>query len=142
MGEKAASKWSLQGRVILSKATGDMEDVTEKDDFGFKYLAELGGYSIQHLEEFRNRLGLLKAAAGGGDALEVAHVLVVVNDLLNELDDEGELPWFVKRMVELLENAEPLPPLIKPYPGNRHSLQLVTHGKASQKDAEIEGVAG
>ena len=68
MGENM-SRLTLQGRVILYETTGETTDLTDSDYAGLESFADEGRIAVYILEECRSRLGLLKTAARGPEAL-------------------------------------------------------------------------
>ena len=130
MNQTISSHLALQGRVILHEPTGETTGLTYSQHAGLESFAEDAQLANHILQSCRSRLGLLKKAARGPDPLKAAHVRVVVDDLLVELNDGGVLPSYLERTAELFENAEPLPSLVNPCSGNSPSLHLVTDGTA------------
>jgi len=109
------SKYWVEGRLLLSwQSKEDTQDVTDSEVWGFNALAEDGERAAETLEEFKNRLGLLRAAASGTDLLEARHVRTVVDDLLRKLEDGEDLPSYIGRTGELFENAKPMLSGVKP----------------------------
>lgn len=100
----------LQSRIFYRDREGLVQDMTDRERFGLKRLAEDGSLALHILATCRKRLDLLFMAAEGRTQLDTDLVRLAVHDVRAELEDGSELSGYVHLTQELFANSEALIP--------------------------------
>ncbi len=104
-------------RLLHPDKTGALCDATLDPDlggFGLTSLRRQASSAAEGVVKVRELLELLALASEEQSAVPAHLVQRVVSEILIELRKSGEVGSFVQHIDELLEHAEPLPPVDSP----------------------------
>ncbi|MBX3328354.1 MAG: hypothetical protein U0223_03900 [Nitrospira sp.] len=102
----------LQVRVFHRDETGVVRDETQETHRkarGLAYLQDGGHKAVRGLFRTRELLQLLALAAEEREDISVSLVQRVLDEIEDELNDTGDLGWYVQSMEKFFQQAEALP---------------------------------
>ncbi len=126
MDNETAPLLMLQGRIMYRDRDRRISDVTHRERWGLKKMAEDGALASHILKQCLQRLELLVMATENQTQLDAELVRLVVQDVRGELEDGSSLSGYVHLSQEMFAYSEALPPMPDPAAqGTDRSLPLV-----------------
>lgn len=113
----------LQGRMLERTSEGLIRDVTSDEYIGLNAFARHASDANEILCKCKTLLELLLAATIGKKKVEADQVRVLLDEVLVQLRDGDDLPYYIQQSGKAFKHADPLPPL--PIAGHEPNLKLL-----------------